>query len=54
MTILRRTIKAMTRAMCGLKMTEKRRSQELMSLLGLRILWTHLPGRVECDGMGMF
>ena len=36
MAILRRTRKAMIRAMCGVKMIEKRRSQELMSLLGLR------------------
>ena len=35
MAILRRTEKAMMRAMCGVKIIEKRRSQELMSLLGL-------------------
>ena len=35
MAILSRTEKAMIRAMCGVKMIEKRRSQELMSLLGL-------------------
>ena len=34
MTILRRTEKAMMRAMCGVKMTEKRRSQKLTSSLG--------------------
>ena len=33
MAILRRTEKAMMRAMCGVKPIEKRRSQELMSLL---------------------
>ena len=31
-----RTEKAMMRAMCGVKIIEKRRSQELMSLLGLK------------------
>ena len=36
MAVLRRTEKAMIRAMCGVKMTEKRSSQELMSLLGLK------------------
>ena len=37
MAILRRTEKkAMMRAMCGVKMIEKRRTQELMSLLGLK------------------
>ena len=36
MAILRRTEKAMMRAMCGVKIMEKRRSQELMSLLGLK------------------
>ena len=36
MAILRRTEKAMMRAMCGEKIIEKRRSQEIMSLLGLK------------------
>ena len=36
MTILRRTEKAMMRAMCGVKMIEKKRNQELTSLLGLK------------------
>ena len=35
MVILRRTEKTMMKAMYGVKITEKRRSQELMSLLGL-------------------
>ena len=35
MAILRRTKKAMMRVMCGVKIIEKR-SQELMSLLGLK------------------
>ena len=37
--ILRRTKKNMMRAMCGVKMIEKRRRQELMSLLVQKILW---------------
>ena len=36
MAILRRAEKAMMRAMCRVKLIEKRRSQELMSLLGLK------------------
>ena len=36
MTILRRTKKAMIRAMCGVKIIQKKRSQELTSLLGLK------------------
>ena len=36
MAILRRIEKAMMRAMCGVKLIERRRSQELMSLLGLK------------------
>ena len=36
MAILRRIEKAMIRAMCGVKLIEKRRSQELKSLLGLK------------------
>ena len=35
MAIWGRTEKAMMRAMCGVKLIEKRRSQELMCLLGL-------------------
>ena len=36
MAVLKRSEKAMMRAMCGVKLIEKRRSQELMSLLGLK------------------
>ena len=36
MAILRRTKKAMMRPTCGVKIIEKRKSQELMSLLGLK------------------
>ena len=36
MAISRRNEKAMIRAMCGVEIIEKRRSQELMSLLGLK------------------
>ena len=36
MVVLRRTEKAMMRALCAVTMMEKRRSQELMSLLGLK------------------
>ena len=36
MAILRRTEKAMMRAMCGVKLIEKRKGQKLMSLLGLK------------------
>ena len=35
MAILKRTKKAIVRAMCGVKMIEKKRCQELMSLLDL-------------------
>ena len=36
MAILRRTEKAMMRAMCKVKVIEKRTNQELMSLLNLK------------------
>ena len=36
MAIFKRTEKAMMRAICGVKIIEKRRHQELMSLLGLK------------------
>ena len=46
--------KQMIRAMCEIKLVEKKNSQELF--LGwvqkmLRMAW---PGQLECDGMGMF
>ena len=36
MAILKRTEKATMRAMCGVKIIDKKRRQELMSLLGLK------------------
>ena len=48
MAILRRTEKAMMRAMCGVKLIEKRRSQELMSLLGLK---NTLDGLARASGV---
>ena len=48
MAILRRTEKAMMRAMCGDKMTKKRKSQELMSLLGSK---DTLDGLAEASGV---
>ena len=36
MAILRKTEKAMMRAVCGVKIIEKRRSQGLLSLLGIK------------------
>ena len=36
MAILRRTEKAMMRAMSGVKIIDKKRSQELMNLMGLK------------------
>ena len=51
MAILRRTEKTM-RALCKVKMTEKRMSQELMSLLSLKDTLDGLAGQVEYDGYG--
>ena len=45
---LRRTEKAMMGAMCGIKMIEKRRSQELISLLSLK---NNLDGLVRASGL---
>ena len=36
MAILRRTERAMVRAMCGAKLMEKKRTEDLMELLGLK------------------
>ena len=43
MAILRRTEKSMIRAMCGIKMIEKRSIQELMDLLGLKDTLDRIP-----------
>ena len=51
MEILRRTEKAMMRAMCGVKIIEKRRSQELMSFLGLK---DTLDGLARASGVRLF
>ena len=47
MAILKRNEKAMMRAMCGVKITEKRRSKELMSLLGSK---DNLDGLARASG----
>ena len=36
MTILRRTQRAKARAMCGAKLTEKKRTEDLIEMLGLK------------------
>ena len=36
MAILRRTDRAMVRAMCGAKLMEKKRTEDLMEVLGLK------------------
>ena len=48
MAILKRTEKVMMRAICGDKVIEKRRSQELMSLLGLK---NTLDGLARASGI---
>ena len=48
MAILRRIKKAMVRAMCGVTIIEKRRSQELMSLLCLK---DTLDGLAKASGV---
>ena len=48
MAILRRTEKALMRAMCGVKLIEKRRSQELTSLL---VLYDALDGLARASGV---
>ena len=52
MAMLRRTEKAMMRAMCGIEIIEKRRSQELLSLLGLKDTFDGLArtSGVRCYG----
>ena len=52
MAILRRIAKAMMRAVCGVKLIEKRRSQELMSLLGLKDTLNGLAGASRVQWYG--
>ena len=47
MAILRRTKIAMMRAMCGVKIIEKRKSQEVMSLLGFKDTLDGLSRAIE-------
>ena len=54
MEILRRTEKAIIRAMCGVKLIDKRRSQELMSLLDLMDTLDELARASEVRWYGMF
>ena len=54
MAILRRTEEAMMRAMRGFKMIQKRKSQEHISLLGLKDTLDGLARAREYIGMGMF
>ena len=54
MAILRRTEKAMIRAMCGFKLIEKRWSQKRMSLLGLKDTLDGLTKASAVRGMSMF
>ena len=62
MAILRRTETAMVRAMCGAKLVEKKRTEDLMEMLGLKESgsdgkgeWSEMV-RTCVDGwmMGMF
>ena len=48
MAILRRTEKAMMRAICGVRLIEKRRSSELVSLPGLKYT---LDGLARASGV---
>ena len=52
MAILKRIEKAMIRAMCRVKLIEKRSSQELMDLQGLAKILDKLK-QTECYGMSM-
>ena len=47
MAILRRTKRAMVRAMCGAKLTEKKRTEDQMEMLGLKEQWFRWQRRME-------
>ena len=49
-----RTEKAMIRAMCGVELIQKRRSQKLINLLGLKDTLDGVARQVEYDCEGMF
>mgnify|MGYP001793718287 CR=1 FL=1 len=43
----------MVRAMCGAKLMEKKRTEDLMEMLGLKETVVQTAKRTESDGMGM-
>ena len=51
MAILRRTERAMVRAMCGVKLMDKRNTEELMDMLGLK---ETLEGLAKANGVRWF
>ena len=53
MTILRRTKRAIVRAMSGAKLMEKKRTEELMEMLGLKEIVVQMVKANGVDGTGM-
>ena len=47
MAILKRTERAVVRAMCGVKLMERRRTEDLMEMLGLKEQWFRWQRRME-------
>ena len=45
MAILQRTETAMVRAMCGAKLMEKKRTEDLMEMLGLKKMFSGSDGK---------
>ena len=54
MAVLRRTEKAIMRAMCGIKMIDKKTIQDFMSLLSLKDTLDGLARASGAHGVGMF
>ena len=49
--ILRRTERAMVRAMCGVKLMKKKRTEDLMEMLGLKETVVQIYGKSERSEM---
>jgi len=54
MAISRRTERAMIRVMCGVKLMNKRNTEELMTMLGLEESLDRMAKGAVCGGTVMF
>jgi len=54
LSILKRTERAIVRAMCGMKLMDRKNTDELMDMLRLYETLDTMAIQVECDSLVMF